>query len=518
MVVHALALAALLIALAAVVGTGTSFSEDEGAAVVQARQLADHHSWIVRRPLPTIDDTVALYPYRLPDVGTKGAAPFAKHPLYALVLAGLWRLGGINGLIGLSIAGTVFASVAGWYLARLLDPSLARPAFWVLGIGSPLLFDGFLVQAHALGAAVAGGLALLLFGEHRRPWLSALGAAVAAALLVGLRTEGLLFVGAAGVVALVVRRSRWSGAATLVGGALAFAGNRAWTRHILGAPRSGATYGVGDATERTGLSGRLEGALTTLFHPSYSAGRAANALLFTALVAVAVGAVLWRRRSPLAGVVVGVAALAVLLRVAIGPTQVVPGLFVACPIVWAGLWFGTLQPRGATWRSLLFVVAAFAGAVVATQYSQGGGVEWGGRYFALSLPLAIPITVAALRAGPRPLLVGLSVASLGLGVLAMGALHTAHQRTERLLGAIAPRADIVVTTAGLLPRLDWPHYEQRRWVLIAPDKLDALLRQLPSAGVHRVALVFPDVLPPDGWAGRGTPVPGLRWRVAEVRV
>jgi hypothetical protein len=53
--VHAAVLTVLLVALAFVVGTRTSLSEDEGAAIVQARQVADHHTWIVPHPVPAID-------------------------------------------------------------------------------------------------------------------------------------------------------------------------------------------------------------------------------------------------------------------------------------------------------------------------------------------------------------------------------------------------------------------------------------------------------------------------------
>ena len=145
-----------------VVGTHASFSADEGAAITQARNLARGDGWIVDHPLPQVDPEGANYPLELSSRGPNGVAPFAKHPLYALVLAGAERVGGINAMVALSMLGTLAAAALGAALAsRMGGPGLARPTLWALGLGSPLLFDGYLVVAHTIGAALAAAAVLV---------------------------------------------------------------------------------------------------------------------------------------------------------------------------------------------------------------------------------------------------------------------------------------------------------------------------------------------------------------------
>ena len=136
---------------------------------------------------PTTRSTVAE--------GPRGIAPFAKHPLYALVLAGAQKVGGINAMVALSLLGTLAAAALGAALAsRIGGPGLARPALWALGLASPLLFDGYLVIAHTIGAALAAAAVLVaaVAIQRRRPLLAlAVGPLVAVAVL--FRTEALLF-------------------------------------------------------------------------------------------------------------------------------------------------------------------------------------------------------------------------------------------------------------------------------------------------------------------------------------
>ncbi|MEA2716560.1 MAG: hypothetical protein QOI99_877, partial [Actinomycetota bacterium] len=108
--VHLAALALILVALMAVVGTGASFSADEGAAITQAKSLARGDGWIVAHPLPQADPEGANYPLELSAKGPRGVSPFAKHPLYAIVLAGAERAGGVTAMVALSMLGTLAAA------------------------------------------------------------------------------------------------------------------------------------------------------------------------------------------------------------------------------------------------------------------------------------------------------------------------------------------------------------------------------------------------------------------------
>ncbi|HSH22873.1 MAG TPA: hypothetical protein VK975_02320, partial [Acidimicrobiales bacterium] len=124
---HATVLAVVLLALVPVVGTSASFSPDEGAVILQARSLAAGDGWILEHPFAELDPDDRYYPLGGSSQGADGKAPFAKHPAYPLVLAGLEGLGGVGAMLVLSTLGTVGAAVAGALLAREVAGGLERP-------------------------------------------------------------------------------------------------------------------------------------------------------------------------------------------------------------------------------------------------------------------------------------------------------------------------------------------------------------------------------------------------------
>ncbi|MGH7362061.1 MAG: hypothetical protein ACREJI_10670, partial [Candidatus Methylomirabilales bacterium] len=190
---HVGALALVLVPLAALVGA-PGFAPDEGAAILQARSLSRGDGWIVAHPLPAADPTGRLYPIKLAEEGTKGFAPLAKHPLYPVLLAGANRVGGVAAMVLLSVAGTVAAAGLAGALAAHLEPGLVRPAIWVVGLASPLMFDGFLVMGHTLAATVAAAAVLAAVSSvEKRSWSLALAVAPCVALAALLRSEALLF-------------------------------------------------------------------------------------------------------------------------------------------------------------------------------------------------------------------------------------------------------------------------------------------------------------------------------------
>ncbi|MDP8938432.1 MAG: hypothetical protein M3O23_12020 [Actinomycetota bacterium] len=238
---HLAVLALVLIGLLPVVGTSGAFMPDEGAAVIQARSLARGDGWLVEHPVPEADPHRRYYPLALGEQGSRGIAPLGKHPLYPVLLAGAYRMGGIPAMFVLSLVGTVVAAGLAAVLARRLDAALARPAVWAVGLASPLVFDGYLLVAHTLGAAAAAAAvwAAVVAVERRTPGaVLAVVPAVAAAVL--LRTEALLLVGALAVAALTVAVTRGevaaaavAAAATLAAG-VAHVGERAWIGGIVG--------------------------------------------------------------------------------------------------------------------------------------------------------------------------------------------------------------------------------------------------------------------------------------------
>jgi len=512
---HLLALSAILLLLLPIVGTSQSFLADEGAAIIQARSLEAGDGWIVEHPLPEIDPDGAWYPVVNAERGQRGAAPLGKHPAYPLLAAAAARLGGVTGIVLLSLAGTIAAAGLAAALAGRIDRSVVRPTLWIVGLASPMLFDGFLAMAHTLGAALATAavLAAVVALQDRRPAVALLVTpAVAAAVM--LRNEALLFAAALAVVTGVVAlRRQGRGPATLVAlGALSAAVGarlleRVWIAAITGGAVSTTAVGV-PASGDSFVRGRLDGFAMTWLTPGYGGAPVPLVALLVMVVAIA-WCVLRVRVHPgdptrilLGG---AVAASGAVVAVALAPGNVVPGLLVAFPVATAGL----LVLRRSMFEDIgPFVVGAtaalFAGAVLATQYAAGGTGEWGGRYFALVVPSAVPVLLAGLclqgLALPpqvrRSLAVALAVCSLALSTMAVGALRASHQVTAGIVGRIETAGGttgdvrpVVLTTWLGGSRLAWPTFENHRWLFVPADDVATAAGRLRATGIDRFVFV-----------------------------
>ncbi len=202
-----------------------------------------------------------------------------------------------------------------------------------------------------------------------------------------------------------------------------------------------------------------------------------------------------------------VAASLVVARVLLVPSSAVPGLLIAFPLLWIGLAAGgrgSLPTADA--RVLLAVAVIAALGVLATQYRDGGSAEWGGRYFAVLLPLVAPLAVAGLAAAQEALdartvrVAGgaLLALSLALGALATVTLRRAHEvaaeRVATIDAATSTLSDpVVVTDERGMPRFAWPTFEHQRWLLVDPEHDGTVARDLSAAGVHRFVLVSGDL-------------------------
>jgi len=514
---HAAALAVVLLALVPVVGTGASFSADEGAAIVQAHHLADGDGWVVDHPVPQVDPTGKAYPLELSERGDKGTAPFVKHPLYALLLAGADRVGGHAAMVLLSLAGTLAAAVLAAGLARRLRPGLARPSLWVTALATPLLFDGYLVIAHTLGAAVAVAAVLLALraaeGRGGR-WAAVAGAAGCVAIAVLLRSEAVFWGLGLGVALTVVAFHRHSGflaaasVAMVAAAGLAHVGEGAWINRILG----GHVVALGSSPdEGVGLvTGRIQSIVLTWFRPGYGQFPSTELALALMLGCATAGAVVARRHPEDRRVLVGLAATAAvasLLAFVAAPTNLVPGLLVAAPLLATGLVAlrrSSFGPVGA--QMALGTFAVFAIAVAATQYARGGSGEWGGRYFALGLPVLVPVVLLALvdagvrlQRSARCVAAGaLVVCSLAMTAMGLTSLADTHRFTARLVATIdragqaaaAPgERPVILATNGAVPRLAWSTFDRQRWLLSDRADLSSQTALLASAGITRVVLV-----------------------------
>jgi hypothetical protein len=171
--------------------------------------------------------------------------------------------------------------------------------------------------------------------------------------------------------------------------------------------------------------------------------------------------------------------------------------------------------------------------VLATQYEEGGSAEWGGRYFALGLPLAVPVALHALRrhgarlvpADRRVAVAALATVSCLLSVMAIASLAAVHHRTAAVVDTVdRTAAEVVVTTVPALPRLAWQDLGDRPWLLIGPaDRVPEYLDRLRDRGAGTIAYATRsfeqeerlldgyEVVAVDDSAGFG-------WRIATVRL
>lgn len=517
---HALVLAVVLVAAAAATRPGAAFSSDEGAALLQARVLDQTGGWFYEYPLRALDREDQARPFVRGDLGDRGLAIYAKHPLYPLVLAGTDRAG-VVGLLGANVLATVVAALLAARLAREVRPGIERTTLWVVGVASPLFIDSFLVLAHTLAAAAtaaaawAAVLALRLRGGRRVAAI--VGVAIAVAVAAMLRTEA-LFIGPAlalGVLAAAARARRsWgaavaTGTAAVVGAAGAFLIDRFASRAIIGTSIDNLREPSIDF-----LSGRVSALTITWFAPSYGDRTEVEAALWIGLLAVAVAAVALRLQPPRPAFAIGgllVAVLAVVVRLTVGePAGPIPGLFVAFPVLWMAVWSMRWPVVSTPVARLLGVTTVVAATVIMVlQYASGGGLEWGGRYFALLLPLAGPLAVASLAAALERVepdrrsihrvvgaLVVLSVLVLGVG---LRSLYLVHGATDRLFASVADAAasvpagpggrPVVLSDNRLLPQLGYPDFDRYDWVVPNRDDLARYGSRLAAAGTGAAVLV-----------------------------
>jgi hypothetical protein len=516
---HAAALALVLVAVLPVVGTHGLFSADEGAVLAQVRLLREHHSWTQAHPFPEADPTGDAFPLDLSSRSGDQYAPFAKHPVYPALLTAIDRAGGRAAMFLTSVLGTVLAALLAALLARRLGDGLARPTLWLVGLASPLVFDGYLLIGHSLGAAASAGFVLLiLVARDRRGWAPLAGAL--ACLVVGglLRNEvQLLAVAAAIVLAVeaVRRRDRFAGVlagAVVLTGAVTFAVDAKLTAAALGgAPQA---FAIGSQSGNL-VTDRLFAAALTLLVPSYGKFGVGDVLAVLAAAVALFGAFIARTRpedSEGITVVFCTAAVASVARLFF-PAGAVPGLVVAFPLLAVGLVsLRRTDVRGDAAR-LAGIAGLFAAAVLATQYRSGGSGEWGARYLAAGLPVVVPLVALGLRRIPsalaaepsrrRAVVVALVALAVAPAVLAVATLRSSHRETVALVAAIDRAANttdpgdgglpVVLTTAKATARFAYPILDDGRWLTVPADDLGAYADRVSTLVPGSVVFVTRDL-------------------------
>jgi hypothetical protein len=525
LVVDLVLLTAVLLGVTWWVGTDVSYSIDEPATILQAQRLAAGEGWLSPNPLPTIDPESEYFYLVLSDRGTDGVALYAKHPAYPVLLAVADGLGGRTAMVLVSVAGAVAAAAATAGIARRIDPRLARLSLWAAGAASPLLFDSQLVIAHTAATALAGGAVLLVLPRvaDGRPGRGAVaGTALALAAASFLRTEAVLFalVLAGWAVLRAVRdrerRLGWTAAAAAwaLAGLVPLVVDRWLVARIVGGTVSGPST-LGEREPLDFLATRIGSTVTMLVAPGESWAPGLQLALVVMGGAAAAFALILRTARPDRVVLaaIGVVMVAAGLVAALAPApDAVPGILLACPLVTIGLLTLTADTVGRPpVRVLTGVSVVYAAAVALTQYAQAGGIEWGARYLALTLPLLVPVAVASLTAvgdrlpgGTRAVMVtGVVALSALMSATAVRSLRSTHDSTRGFAGHLAAaterapgpdlgdgdRRPVVVATGYGVGRLTTGLGPPVRGLTVQPSTdLPAVAERLRAAGVERFVL------------------------------
>jgi hypothetical protein len=344
---------------------------------------------------------------------------YAAYPLYLV--------GGDRAILLLPMLGALLAALAARSLARRLGARTGWPAFWVIGLASPLAIYALDFWEHALG------LGLMLWGVdwflraagergRVRDWV--IGGALFGAAAT-MRTEALVYLAVCGGIAcllwLVRERNLLAvigrGLAVLAGAGVMLAANEVLERLVLGTSLRGARASGTAAAAGTSLGDRAHEAGTYVLGTNRLAW-APDLVLGGAIVLLVVTGTWLLLRTPQRSLVPGVAALVaaglLYLFVMGHGLGFVPGLLIASPFAAVGLVLG--------WRRDVRVITAMAVAALPLvwffQYSGGAGPQWGARYMLLSGALLLVAATVVLD-GRRAAFVGVLLVALlvtGFGI------------------------------------------------------------------------------------------------------
>lgn len=497
---HALAYAALLLALVPLFHLEASFTSDEGAYALQVRALSEGE-WSYRYPAADLDPEGRFFPIVNAAVSDRGYFPYPEHPAYVLAMAGLERVIGLDwGVHLLALAGGAVAALAAGLLAREVHENLARPALWIAACG-PVLVNAYVVWAHAPSAAL-GGLSCLaavrvLRSERNRWWVLLVLSSAAQGLL---RSEGVLF-GLALAIALAIvgrrsahpRRARWAAVAVALSSLITLALDTWWKASIVGGT---SIRGVRQTTGSF-VSGRIDAAWAVLGQGAIG-DRRAEMMSLVALAVLVVAAFALRRgglaeRRVAVGLAVAAAAV-VALRGVTAPTDPATGLFAAWPVAFLGV-LGVRVRSSGTALFLAVVTGLFVLAVLATQYAEAGGFEWGGRFLSPATgPVAVLAAAGVERLARRtPALATVAVVLGAAGAFAAAVVLHGVRTTgrERADEVVAAGARVVLSSDVHLPRYAWWTESDLRWLVVPMAEAPAEARSLLSRDVGALTVVQP---------------------------
>lgn len=536
-------LVVLLAAVAALTDLWRPWTPDDGSYAVATRLVRDHDTWHLPAE-PTWAGDLGVPSMVNGTVTDEGVHPYVRQPAWIVTLVGTTSVvPEPYGFYVVQALAAVAAACLAWAVARRVNPASADIAFWAAG-GAPLVVWAFGLWAHAPVAA-AGGLAaygLVRFADpDRRLRLFAVGCvAVAGALATSLRTEGLVLAVAAAITvgwlgwtdrrdAATVARTwsaAWPSVLVLAGGLAARFVSSAWTGQI--ATGAAASGGGLDGAAGSFIGGRLSGALATLA----STGDAAPGAVVMGMIAL-VAAVLAGRRVATEGRVDGTAlafaagwTAIVVARSLMHPTDHLSGLLVAAPFVTVGLLCVRRADLERAEKALVVFVAWFTLGVLATQYSKGGGHEWGGRFLSGALVALVVVAASAfVRRAPATgdrSADGTRTAFLGLVVLVPALLGVVVTQNTRLVQheVIEPvekaAPSMVVSTSRIGAHIAWPTQPETTWLRTEPEDLIDYVGRAVAAGETDITLFLGEQVDRSDLAALGCTVEDLSVRVLRL--
>jgi hypothetical protein len=422
----------------------------------------------------------------------------------------LWDVGGYRATLLLPMIGAIATAFAARSLARRLGDGDGWDAYWIVGLGTPVVVYALDLWEHALGLALLAwaGVALVDGVTKRPSWGYGLFAGVAAGAAASMRTEAFVYTFAMVGVAclwLVFSQARdvvgalRLGAASVVGFLALFLANALVETAVLGEPERGDRATGAASAGLTDASVRIKEGLTTLLSPFPSMGARgwllggclAVALMYGARKALVRGDGQSHRLAAIALVVVG---SIYLVRVVEG-FGFVPGLVATTPFAAVGLMLGWSDQRQ---RLALLLGAVPIPFVVAFQFTGGAVPQWGGRYLLASGLLLAVVGIVASRGLVEWFRVGVVVTSVvitGFGVLWLA------ERSEGVAEA-AHTVDtfeepVVVSSVHFWLRELAAVYPESRWLTAnGPDDLDRAAAIVVEAGYDRFAHIDVDPGPP----------------------
>jgi hypothetical protein len=416
---------------------------------------------------------------------------YAAYPLFVV--------GGDRGVLLLPMMGALFCALGARALARRLGARTGWPAFWVVGLVTPVAIYALDYWEHTLGLGLMlwGFVCFIDVAERHGAWHRALVGGLLFGAAATMRTEALVYFAVAGLATGVVLWKK-EGFVSAVGRGLTMAGGlvvplvlNQLLEHatVGGSMRAGRATSTADAAG-TGLSTRVREAFMTTF--GLNRFEMNVDLVFGGLIVALIVYGAWRlcrddRSARLIGVIVFiVAATFVMFRFTSG-LGFVSGMLTASPFAAVGLFLGWRR----TTRFPLLVAIVALPLVWTFQYSGGAGPQWGGRYVLLSGALLAVVGIVALEGRRAAFLAVVTVAALvtGFGIAWLSQRSTTT--AEGFVAIVARHDQAVISVEAHALREGGAFYEPgRHWLTATTEReRDRAVEIVADRGHTQFALV-----------------------------